>query len=147
VYIFLDTDGAGMATPHSGIVGVTVELMQDEVVIARAVTGADGGYKFENLFAGEYVVQVSNVPNDLVYTCGLHDPQEGTVRVNLGAGENRDDVDVGFAAESVDADQLLTLATLRVGMSTSGLLALRAGVGQLVALRCGEGVWFNPHAL
>ena len=108
-YIFLDTDGSGVPKLHSGIVGVTVELMQaggcwGNIVIATKVTGADGGYKFDNLPAGEYVVKVSNVPNDLVYVCGLDNPQEGTVTVNLGAGVHRDDIDIGYNVVNADKD-------------------------------------------
>ena len=95
-YIFRDADGDGVPKVGTGIQGVTVELMQDGEVIASQVTGADGGYKFDNLPAGEYVVKVSNVPDDLVHVCGLDNPQAGTVTVNLGAGEKNDDVDIGF---------------------------------------------------
>jgi hypothetical protein len=100
-YIFIDADGFGVPKMHSGIVGVTVELMQaggcwGNIVIATKVTGADGDYKFDNLSAGEYIVKVSNVPDDLVHVCGLDNPQAGTVTVNLGAGEKNDDVDIGF---------------------------------------------------
>ena len=104
-YIFLDADGSGVPKMHSGIVGVTVELMQaggcwGNIVIATKVTGADGGYKFDNLSAGEYIVKVSNVPDDLVHVCGLDNPQAGTVTVNLGAGEKNDDVDIGFLIQA-----------------------------------------------
>ena len=100
-YIFRDADGDGVPKVGTGIAGVTVELMQAEgiwgnIVIATKVTGADGGYKFDNLPAGEYVVKVSNVPDDLVYNRGLHNPQEGTVEVILGAGEHRADIDIGY---------------------------------------------------
>jgi hypothetical protein len=104
-YIFLDAHNNGTAMMHSGIQGVTVELMQDGEVIASQVTGTDGGYKFDNLPAGEYVVKVSNVPNDLVYVCGLDNPQEGTVTVNLGAGVHRDDIDIGYNIADKDNDE------------------------------------------
>jgi hypothetical protein len=147
-YIFLDTDGSGVPKLHSGIVGVTVELMQDDVVIATKVTGADGSCKFDKVLAGEYTVAVSNVPNDLVYACGLDNPQEGKKKVHLGAGENTDDVDVGYNVfNAFTAVELLSFAGQGAGIVTSELLGLQTGINELVANRRGEGVWYNAHAL
>ena len=45
---------------------------------------------------GKYTVKLSNVPTGLAHTVGLDSPQDGIVAVNLGVGEDRVDVDVGF---------------------------------------------------
>ena len=80
-FIFLDADGYGKQTGDKGTFEVTMELIQDEKVIATIVIKEDWLYTFDKLPVGEYTVQVDN----------MHD---GSVKVNLGT--NQDCVGVDF---------------------------------------------------
>merc|ERR1740138_1437578 len=96
-FIFNDANGDGKQAGDSGLEGVAVTLMKNGTEIASTKTGPDGSYKFDKLPAGEYTVKVSDVPSGFNHTAGLDNPKNGTVAVKLGAGEKRDDVDIGFA--------------------------------------------------
>lgn len=91
----LDADGV-QDDGEPGLVGWTVTLIQDGVVLASQQTGTDGLYLFENLPGGEYTVQVTRKAG---YTQtfdldGLLTPNVATA--TLAPGENRRDVDFGY---------------------------------------------------
>jgi len=58
--IWLDEDQDGIAdVEESGITGVTVQLVDDNgVVVATTVADANGNYSFENVFPGDYTINV-----------------------------------------------------------------------------------------
>ena len=59
VWLDLDDDGVADAD-EDGIVGVTVQLWQDGVLVDTKVTDADGKYEFDDLLAGDYQVIIPN---------------------------------------------------------------------------------------
>merc|ERR1740117_202283 len=61
-FIFFDANGDGKQAGDAGLAGVNVSLIQNGQVIAYKVTGADGFYKFDNLLAGEYTVNLVSDP-------------------------------------------------------------------------------------
>ncbi len=54
-----DDDNGSLGAVESGLVGVSVELYQGANVVARTTTGTAGFYHFTDLYAGDYVVQMS----------------------------------------------------------------------------------------
>lgn len=58
--VWLDSDGDGLQdASEAGIAGVLVELLQNNIVIGSATTGADGYYFFYDLPDGVYDVRVA----------------------------------------------------------------------------------------
>jgi parallel beta-helix repeat protein len=74
-HTYSDTTGNGISTDDTPLTGVTVNLYQDtngngkidtgDVLLATAVTGADGKYEFSNLNAGTYIVQEITPPGSI----------------------------------------------------------------------------------
>jgi hypothetical protein len=105
-FVWYDANGDGIFNedPGSGLGGVTLTLTEagddgvlgtaDDVVIGTTVTDAGGAYDFLNLPPGLYQVDVdeSTVPAGLMLSTG----NEPFV-VTLGAGEDFDDADFGYA--------------------------------------------------
>jgi len=65
-FIFLDANGNGKQAGDKGMSEVTVEMIQDEKVIATTVTKEGWLSTLDKLPVGEYTVQVSNVPAGLL---------------------------------------------------------------------------------
>ncbi len=107
--VWFDTDGDGVrstdpeAPPEPGIEGATVTLTflgpdgvaggTDDVVYTTTVAD-DGSYLFENLPAGEFTVEISNLPNGVTPTADPDNIDDSMSAVTLGAGE--DDLDQNF---------------------------------------------------
>jgi len=119
----LDHDGIRDAG-EPGLSGVTVtvkaDLDGDGVVdfTATTTTDANGGYRFENLPAGNYTVTVdsSTLPADLntpTYDLdGISTPHVAVV--TLAAGATRSDVNFGYAKDCVLCAQGVTNMTLKL---------------------------------
>jgi hypothetical protein len=122
--VWLDEDGDGVQDAgEDGIAGVTVNLRDPNsgAVIATTVTGSNGLYLFSNLPAGAYTVQVdtSTLPPGAQPTFdvdGLGTPNEATV--SLAAGQDRTDVDFGYATECGVCDGKLNYLSLQYLAST-----------------------------
>lgn len=105
-YVWLDEDGDGdQDAGEAGIPNVTVQLWNaaHTTLIETTVTDAHGGYLFDNLDAGTYVVDVvySTLPGTLSQT---YDEDDGTAPFNtrdsttvqLAAGEEHMTADFGY---------------------------------------------------
>ena len=108
--VFMDNDGSATETAGDmGLAGVTVELLDaDGDVVGTTTTGANGGYRFDGLAAGDYAVRFpttvdgktlvdANVGgNDAVDSDA--DPATGvTAPVAVVAGGTTSNVDAGLA--------------------------------------------------
>ena len=109
--IFRDKNGDGDKDGgEPGIAGVTVKLTDkgadgifgtaDDVVIGTKTTNAQGRYRFNNLDAGNYQVEVTddnNVLNGLSQTADPDGTLDNASMVTLAPGENNLDQDFGYA--------------------------------------------------
>ncbi|MEZ4657155.1 MAG: SdrD B-like domain-containing protein [Caldilineaceae bacterium] len=105
-YVWHDLNQNGVQDGNEpGMSGVTVNLLQQDVVIKTAQTDANGGYLFDNLDAGEYVVEfiapanftltMPNVGNDAADSDA--DPSTGRSHVvQLAAGVSDMTIDAGL---------------------------------------------------
>jgi len=107
-FVFHDRNGNGIQDGGSetGIPGVTVLLLSNNVVQASQITAPDGSYLFPGLIPGTYSVIFTNLPAGYVFTAadqGANDaldsdanPATGrTPSVVLGCGEVNRTVDAG----------------------------------------------------
>jgi protocatechuate 3,4-dioxygenase beta subunit len=110
--VWYDNNGDGVQDAGElGVAGITVALKDEAgAIIATTTTDALGNYVFNNLDAGSYVVEFSNLPVDYVPspTSGADpatnsDADAGavvgtfvTVPVSLAQGENKTDIDFGI---------------------------------------------------
>ncbi len=79
--VFKDPPRDGAEPGKPGIGGVTIQLVQNGVVVATTVTAADGSYAFNGLAAGSYTVTE-------VQPAGYGSSTPNSVAVNLTAGSN-----------------------------------------------------------
>ncbi|MEZ4713678.1 MAG: SdrD B-like domain-containing protein [Caldilineaceae bacterium] len=105
-YVWHDLNQDGVQDANEpGMVGVTVNLLQQDVVINTMQTDANGGYLFDNLEAGDYVVEfvapvnfaptAPNVGDDAADSDA--DPSSGrSSLIQLAAGVNDMTIDAGF---------------------------------------------------
>ncbi len=92
--VFEDTDGDGVLdSGEEGIGDVTLTLFSGADVIATQTTDASGQYKFENLPAGDYRVELTT---DLTFDYDLTTPT--SVDVTLADGQVNNSVDFGAQA-------------------------------------------------
>ena len=126
--VFLDEDLDGLQGPSEpGIEGVTVELKQfDGVVLESTDTDPDGSYSFEELLAGEYLVDVVNSDSQLD---GLGPTTQEPLDITLGANEERFGVDFGF-----DEDGEVDLAPNLTRPEKSAFAILEQGLSMLAAV-------------
>jgi len=90
-YVWHDENADGIQDPNEvGIPNVTVTLTLPDGTEVTTTTDADGGYLFDDLPAGDYVVTVGDGPDNMGLTTG------GTDDVTLGPGEDYEDADFGF---------------------------------------------------
>ncbi len=101
--VWHDLDGDGVQDAgENGINDVTVELLNGGgSVITSDVTSGDGNYFFGELQAGTYTVRVvdTTLPEGFLQTFDIQGPLDDQATVTLGPGEDRDDVDFGYADE------------------------------------------------
>ena len=106
-FVWLDIDGDGVQdTDEPGIPAQTVELVWDgpDGIAGNAddqsyttITDANGGYLFDNLPRGEYVVTVTGpITTDAAPTFDEQGPLDSSVTVSLGDGENHLTTDFGY---------------------------------------------------
>ncbi|UJS26611.1 IPTL-CTERM sorting domain-containing protein [Thiothrix winogradskyi] len=82
----VDYDGA-LADVETGIPGVTIILLRDDVEVARTATDSDGKYSFPNLKPGNYVV----VETDLALwdsTADIEGANDNRVAVTLASAQH-----------------------------------------------------------
>lgn len=110
--VWVDANNDGIQNSgEQGIGGVTVTLYQSDgtTVIATTTTNPSGGYSFDGLSAGNYVVGFSGFPSGYALQSGKNDlggndlldsdpnPTTGkTAIISLGSGEDNTSVDAGI---------------------------------------------------
>lgn len=106
--LFIDANKDGIDNNEAGVAGVTVQLLNAAgQVIDTAVTGADGGYRFQGLQPGEYRVVFPTEVEGRVLTdqnVGSDDRIDSDADVSTGitdvakvvAGQTTKDVDAGL---------------------------------------------------
>ena len=101
--VWNDIDGDGVQDAgEDGINDVTVRLFNAGGGLeATDVTSGDGDYDFPGLTAGTYTVVVDDttLPEGFVQTFDIEGPLDHSATVDLDPGEDRDDVDFGYADE------------------------------------------------
>ena len=89
--VWLDTDESGLQSAgEPGIAGVTVNLLQNGVVVATDVTDRNGNYLFDQLPAGTYVVSVDFTTLPSSTLVNVADPDGGTLNqstITLAPGD------------------------------------------------------------
>lgn len=149
--IWLDGDGDGLFAPGSGdagVAGVTVELLQNSVVVRTTTSGAGGVYAFSGLAAGDYQVRVSDVWGVLVGMIPTapgpqpgadHNNQAQPFSVALAEGETEPAADFGYRLAGVSVggfawldsngngvydtgEQMMNNVSLRITDSSSALM-------------------------
>ncbi len=96
--VFLDADEDGVFDTGEGIAGVTVNLLDSGGnIVATTTTGADGGYDFTGLPAGDYQVDVTDL-NGVLIGLNLAVGSDPTATISLIAGQDYDDADFGYRA-------------------------------------------------
>ncbi len=105
--IWEDTNGDGVQDPgEAGIAGVTVTLYDDMgMVVATAVTDANGNYDFMNLPPGDYTVTVTP-PAGYDNTGDPDGTFDNTTDVTLGPGEDIDVEDFGYQGNGSISNQV-----------------------------------------
>lgn len=111
-FVWLDTDGDGVQdADETGIAGVTVELYQNNTLLATTTTDASGLYLFSDLLAGSYTVKVlaDTLPAGLTQTYDLDGVGTANqANASLAEGENRRDVDFGYTLVPPDTRPFTT---------------------------------------
>lgn len=138
--VWLDEDGDGVQDGgEAGINGVTVSLLDgDGNVVATTTTSGDGDYLFEGLLAGDYTVQIDagTLPPGVQPSYDLDGTgTANTASLTLGEGENRTDVDFGYAYFGSIGDRVW-LDTDADGVQDAGELGIN---GVTVFLIDGDG--------
>ena len=106
--VWNDVDELGTVdSGEVGIPGVDVTVVWTDPVTGathtyETTTDASGNYGVGNLPAGDYTVSIdpSTLPEGMVPTYDLDGGLDRAIDVNLGAGEDRDDVDFGERREA-----------------------------------------------
>ncbi|WP_420631305.1 SdrD B-like domain-containing protein [Candidatus Leptofilum sp.] len=117
--VWQDNDRDGIYDAgESGIENILVTLYEDQngdglidpedAVIATALTAVDGSYLFDNLPAGDYIVDVDTTDTDLP-TDGYGNPyvlstSNDPLSVTLSSGESYEEADFGFSVGSIIGD-------------------------------------------
>ena len=105
--VWHDLDGDGVQDAGElGINDVTVRLLDaGGGEIANDITAGDGEYLFEDLSAGTYTVEVdaSTLPMGFLQTFDIDLPLDDRAGADIGPGQDRRDVDFGYADECIEA--------------------------------------------
>ena len=144
--IWDDRDRDGIADDgEPPLAGVTVTLLDgDGTTVAVAVTDSDGGYLFDGLAPGPYVVVIdpTTLPDGYVVTGDPDDDLDGETAVVVRGGETRVDIDFGAAAPPATSGGLpATGSTTSVWLLLAAVL-LVAGI----VLRVGSRAAAPRHA-
>jgi len=111
--VWADDDGDGIQDPgEEGREGVTVKLLDlDGNLIATTVTDAQGNYKFTDLLAGDYIIEVElpslwqvapmNIGNVDDLDSDINPSTRQSEPISLRIGEDIEDVDVGIYLPAV----------------------------------------------
>jgi hypothetical protein len=142
-YVWNDANTNGVRDPgEAGLTNLVVTLSDSaNVVVATTTTDSDGQYKFTGLSARGYRVTVAP-PTNAIPTFDLDGVASTNLAVvTLAIGENRTDVNFGYALAAtgtignqvwVDLDNNGVLNGAEVGL-TNVVVTLRDGVGDVVA--------------
>ena len=99
--VWFDYNGNGKQDAgEPGINGVKLTLKDSNgKTLATATTSGNGDYIFKDLSAGTYtvVVNTNTLPKNIKQTYELDGTRNGSTKVSLSAGQNRTDVDFGYA--------------------------------------------------
>jgi len=111
-FVWHDLNGNGLQEPgEPGLDGVVVNLIwhgangvfgDGDDVLLTTTTAGGGQYEFSGLPGGDYQVEVdtATVPADFVNTYDRDGNLDSQVAVVLAGGQNRTDVDFGYAASA-----------------------------------------------
>jgi len=97
-YVWYDDDGDGVFDQsEGGLEGVTVYLYRDNdgSLVATQTSAQDGSYRFDDLSAGDYIVQVPETVKLGLAEYAL--TTDSPLSISL-AGEDRSDVNFGYEA-------------------------------------------------
>ncbi|MGG7564970.1 SdrD B-like domain-containing protein [Rhodovulum sp. DZ06] len=165
--IWYDTDGDGVQDAgEAGVEGVTVELLKDGVATGRTVTtGANGTYLFDGLVAGDYAVQVSDIPEGYEVTAQNAGGDEGadsdidasglSDTYALGVGEDYFDLDGGIVASTptvaddnasfcwTEAPALDVLSNDDAGLTITAIDGVAVSAGDTVTTAAGASLTIN----
>ena len=120
--VWYDDDGDGVLDQvEGGLEGVTVHLYRDSdgVLVSTQASSQDGSYRFSNLSAGEYIVQVPKT-----MTLGLAKyalATDNLLPISLEEGEDCSGANFGYEALAYPAPAEPTAVTLSSFMAYSGL--------------------------
>jgi hypothetical protein len=136
---FSDSNGDGVQGPQEfGLSGVTIYLdLDDDAVLdpsePQTLTDSSGGYVFQNLAPGPYVVR-EIVPQGFLQTSPGGD---GARRPILTAGEIESGQDFGNQPGGGEADPLAALVTPE-DVDRNGVVDLRDLIAVIAAVRAGQ---------
>ncbi len=160
--VFLDADRDGMeGVDEPGIGGVTVDLFDagpdglagtgDDTFVATTSTDVNGGYRFSNLEAGFYYVDVTDTGGVLT-GLGLTAGSDPSVLIALAEGASYDDADFGYAPAAgsalgdtvwydADGDGLQDAGEVGIAGVT---VTVEGPSGPIVVVTGADGRWFVP---
>ena len=119
-YVWYDDNGDGVFDQgEGGLEGVTVYLYRDNdgVLVDTQTSAQDGSYRFSDLSAGDYIVQVPKT-----VTLGLAEyalTTDNPLPISLEEGEDRSDVNFGYEGVASPAGPAPTAVTLSSFMASS----------------------------
>ena len=141
--VWYDTDGDGAQdTGESGIANVLVDLYRDansngvydagtDTLVTNTVTGADGGYLFNNLAAGFYFVVAdgSNTnAGEALYGLTATTNGPATAVIALSEGENYNGADLGYRGNDYSVGDFIWADADHDGIQDPG----EAGISRVV---------------
>ena len=107
-FVWFDINGDGVQDAgEPGLGNITVILLNGTgVEIATTMTNASGYYNFSGLPAGNYTVEVNTttLPTGFAATYDLDGGLDSTTNLTLGPGQNRTDIDFGYAGTCLIGD-------------------------------------------
>ena len=120
--VWYDDNGDGVWDESEvGMAGVTVDLYLDDSCLDTRTTAENGGYRFSDLSAGDYIVQVPDA-----YTDGMTDyvlTTDNPLAVHLGVGEAYCGADFGYEALAHPAPPTTITLSSFAARSRAGLEA------------------------
>ena len=143
--VFLDANNNGVRDAgEAGVPGVAVTLLDAAgATVGTATTDPQGGYRFDNLAPGTYVVQIVP-PAGLVSSTGRVGSPTGPVEPAAG-NSTVNDQDHGTAGAGVVRTNPLTLGAAGSNPDEAGLANLRQDFGLFRPLSLGNLVWEDAN--